>query len=39
MNKLLLIKEFLLYNINTPLLGIDTESYIEVVEIELKIAL
>ena len=39
MNEPLLIKEFLLYNINTALLCIDTESYIEVVEIELKIAL
>jgi len=38
MNKLLLIKEFLLFNINTALLCIDTLYYIEVVEINLKIA-
>jgi hypothetical protein len=38
MNELLLIKEFLLYNINTVKLCIDTGFYIEVVEIELKIA-
>lgn len=38
MNELLLIKEFLFFNINTALLCIDTAYYIEVVEIELKIA-
>ena len=37
-NELLLIKEFLLFNINTALLCIDTLYYIEVVEINLKIA-
>ena len=38
MNELLLIKEFLLYNINTLQVFKDTEFYIEVMEIELKIA-
>jgi len=38
LNELLLIKEFLLFNINTALLCIDTLYYIEFVEINLKIA-
>ena len=37
MNELLLIKEFLLFNINTTLICIDFECYIEVEDIELKI--
>ena len=37
MNELLLIKEFLLFNINSALLCIDSECYIEVEELELKI--
>ena len=37
MNELLLIKEFLLFNINTALICIDFECYIEVVEIKLVI--
>jgi hypothetical protein len=36
MNELLLIKEFLLFNINTVLLCIDTVYYIEVVKLDLK---
>jgi hypothetical protein len=38
MNELIEIKEFLLFNINTALLCIDTVYYIEVVELDLKIA-
>ena len=38
LNELLLIKEFLLFNINTALLCIDNVYYIEVVELDLKIA-
>lgn len=38
LNELLLIKEFLLFNINTALLCIDSESYIDVGDVELKIA-
>jgi hypothetical protein len=37
MNELIQIKEFLLFNINTALLCIDLECYIEVEDIELKI--
>lgn len=37
MNELLLIKEFLLFNINTALLCIDSQCYVEVDELELKI--
>lgn len=37
MNELLLIKEFLLFNINTVLLCIDSECFIEVDDLELKI--
>ena len=37
MNDLIKIKEFLLFNINTALLCIDLECYIEVGDIELKI--
>ena len=39
MNELLLIKEFLLFNINSALLCIDSDYYIEVVELDLKIAI
>jgi hypothetical protein len=38
MNEPILIKEFLLFNINTALLCIDTAYYIEVVELDLKIS-
>jgi hypothetical protein len=38
LNELLLIKEFLLFNINTALLCIDNVYYIEVMELDLKIA-
>ena len=37
MNELILIKEFLLFYINSALMCIDTKSYIEVVDIELVI--
>ena len=37
MNELLLIKEFLLFNINTVLICIDFEFYMEVEDLELKI--
>ena len=37
MNELLLIKEFLLFNINTALICIDFECYMEVENLELKI--
>ena len=37
MNELLLIKEFLLFNINTALLCIDSECYMEVGDIEIVI--
>jgi hypothetical protein len=37
MSELLLIKEFLLFNINTALLCIDSECYLEVEDLELKI--
>jgi hypothetical protein len=37
MNELILIKEFLMFNINSALLSIDNYSYIEVVDIELVI--
>ena len=37
MNELLLIKEFLLFNINTALICIDSKCYIEVEEIKLVI--
>jgi hypothetical protein len=37
MNELLLIKEFLLFNINTALICIDFECYMEVEDLELKI--
>lgn len=37
MNELLLIKEFLMFNINSALMCIDAESYREVGEIELLI--
>ena len=37
MNELLLIKEFLLFNINTSLLCIDSECYLEVEDLEIKI--
>jgi hypothetical protein len=37
MNELLLIKEFLLFNINTALICIDSKCYIEVGDIELII--
>ena len=37
MNELLLIKEFLLFNINTALRCIDFECYMEVEDLELKI--
>ena len=37
MNELLLIKEFLLFNINTALICIDSECYIEVGDLEIKI--
>ena len=37
MNELFLIKEFLLFYINSALMCIDTKSYIEVVDIELVI--
>ena len=36
-NELLLIKEFLLFNINTTLLCINSECFIEVDDLELKI--
>jgi hypothetical protein len=36
-NELLLIKEFLLFNINTALLCINSEFYIEVEELEIMI--
>ena len=37
MNELILIKEFLLFNINSALLCIDTEFYIEVTDVEIII--
>jgi hypothetical protein len=37
MNELIQIKEFLLFYINTALLCIDSEGYIEVEDLELKI--
>ena len=37
MNELLLIKEFLLFNINTALICIDFECYMEVEDLEIKI--
>ena len=37
MNELLLIKEFLLFNINTALICIDSECYMEVEALEIKI--
>jgi hypothetical protein len=37
MNELIQIKEFLLFNINTALLCINSEFYIEVEELEIKI--
>jgi hypothetical protein len=37
MNELIEIKEFLLFILNTALLCIDSEGYIEVVEIKLAI--
>jgi hypothetical protein len=37
MNELIQIKEFLLFNINSALLCIDTEFYIEVVDVEIII--
>jgi hypothetical protein len=37
MSELLLIKEFLLFNINTALICIDFECYMEVEDLELKI--
>ena len=37
LNELLLIKEFLLFNINSALLCIDSECYLEVDEIDLVI--
>jgi hypothetical protein len=37
MNELIQIKEFLLFNINSALLCIDTEFYIEVMDIEIII--
>jgi hypothetical protein len=36
-NELLLIKEFLLFNINTALMCIDFECYMEVEDLEIKI--
>lgn len=36
MNELLLIKEFLLFNINTTLICIDSECYIEVEDLEIR---
>jgi hypothetical protein len=36
-NELIIIKEFLLFNINSALMCIDNDSYIEVVDIELVI--
>ena len=38
LKELILIKEFLLFYINTALLCINSEFYIEVVELDLKIA-
>jgi hypothetical protein len=37
LNELNLIKDFLLFNLNSALMCIDTDSYIEVVDIELVI--
>ena len=37
MNELIQIKEFLLFNINSALLCIDTEFYIEVADVEIII--
>jgi hypothetical protein len=37
MNELILIKEFLLFNLNSALMCIDNDSYMEVTEIELVI--
>ena len=37
MNELILIKEFILFNINSALLCIDSNSYMEVVEVDIII--
>jgi hypothetical protein len=37
MNELMSIKEFLLFNINSALMCIDNDSYLEVIDIELVI--
>lgn len=37
MNELMLIKEFILFNINSALLCIDSNSYMEVVEVDIII--